>query len=599
MIIKSIFASAALLLVSCREEVPVAVKHVPLDMDYFATIEQGSHMWEIGDEISVFNGIESCPNTLYKVDRVDGARAALKTLSIKTEAQDAYAALYPYDENASLVAGGINYKFPATQECKTGKEYENLLPYVAWSKDGNLSFRAVGGFLKISLTGEASISRIVISAERISGDSRIDAETGTVSMMSSASDEIVLDLTGTAPLTDIPSEFIAVVPPALYEKISYTITDTDGMNCVFEESDIPVENLKIADGLNAEYKIETGDEFVNLSDAGKANSYMVNGIGNFCFDACMPDGTPVDGSQARWVYATSGLWESDEEAKIDAMMTDIRYEDGKILFTVPAPFTPGNVVMSLTDDEGNIAYTWHLWLCTAVSDMAVGEHLVMDRNLGASYVFGLTGDSKQIDASRGLFYQWGRKDPFPGPRKDVSSDESAAFQKDGNMTFYTINTGMPTVGENFNATKTIADFEKTTACASRYPVTMLNNNDYLPSKENQNGDGSDYVWAAADDPCPYGYHVGTKEELGEILSKCTQEVVDENVCIYAGGGLAIPNSGYRSNTGILKRGTRFYSGNGNISNVKHGWWFTYSTGAFAGQGGNQVHSASIRCVRNR
>ena len=70
----------------------------------------------------------------------------------------------------------------------------------------------------------------------------------------------------------------------------------------------------------------------------------------------------------------------------------------------------GNAVIGLFDAAGNCIWSWHIWSvdydpATMAQTYSSGA-VFMDRNIGA-----LTTDCTQ-PSSRGLYYQWGRKDPF-------------------------------------------------------------------------------------------------------------------------------------------------------------------------------------------
>jgi hypothetical protein len=77
--------------------------------------------------------------------------------------------------------------------------------------------------------------------------------------------------------------------------------------------------------------------------------------------------------------------------------------------TVNTSSKKGNAVIALKDGSGTIYWSWHIWV-TDYTGSAIWTRkglTFMDRNLGAT-------DNKLNLASRGLFYQWSRKDPFPG-----------------------------------------------------------------------------------------------------------------------------------------------------------------------------------------
>ena len=120
-------------------------------------------------------------------------------------------------------------------------------------------------------------------------------------------------------------------------------------------------------------------------------------------------------------------------------------EDGFIQFRIEeSEYCHGNAVIAAFDVNRNILWSWHLWLTDEPSNVKFGPrtfnesykdgdktvnvsstktYYAMDRNLGSTYLPTGTSDIKgesdaikaKVLASYGLYYQWGRKDPFPGP----------------------------------------------------------------------------------------------------------------------------------------------------------------------------------------
>ena len=84
------------------------------------------------------------------------------------------------------------------------------------------------------------------------------------------------------------------------------------------------------------------------------------------------------------------------------------------LYIKAATSTPGNVVVGVKKTgTGNHSYlwSWHLWLTQEPQELEVG---IMDRNLGAT--------SASLSDGRkcfGLYYEYGRKDPFAGPSTKI------------------------------------------------------------------------------------------------------------------------------------------------------------------------------------
>lgn len=121
-------------------------------------------------------------------------------------------------------------------------------------------------------------------------------------------------------------------------------------------------------------------------------------------------------------------------------------DDGFIQFRIEeSDYCHGNAIIAAFDANRNILWSWHLWLTDEPSDVKFGPrdfsesytdpeqgtvtvtstktYYAMDRNLGSTYlptgnsdISGTSTETKaKVLASYGLYYQWGRKDPFPGP----------------------------------------------------------------------------------------------------------------------------------------------------------------------------------------
>ena len=174
---------------------------------------------------------------------------------------------------------------------------------------------------------------------------------------------------------------------------------------------------------------------INLgaTTAGTANCYIVSEPGDYCF-------LPVKGNSDKAADVLSPasaavLWQSygTDELISTAVITNVEYSEGMIYFTVPKPIKNGNAVIAAKNANGQILWSWHIWVsdgfdptetmqvylereCTGYDDnqnpiiKLTGKvaGTVMDRNLGA-----FSATPGEVSAL-GLMYQWGRKDPFLG-----------------------------------------------------------------------------------------------------------------------------------------------------------------------------------------
>lgn len=153
------------------------------------------------------------------------------------------------------------------------------------------------------------------------------------------------------------------------------------------------------------------------------------------------------------------------------------------------------------DAGGTLIWSWHVWAADYDPDAEGGAvdfngYSMMTRNLGA-----LAADNSSVEnilASYGLYYQWGRKDPFIGP-----SSYNAANGRIGQHVQRRRQPRLPADGASSAETGTVA-------YAVQHPLTFItgvsgSENDWLWSAH------SDDLWSAskksAYDPCPYGWRV--------------------------------------------------------------------------------------------
>lgn len=150
-----------------------------------------------------------------------------------------------------------------------------------------------------------------------------------------------------------------------------------------------------------------------LDDKGTANCYIAPQLGtSYSFDATVTgNGRSTTNI---WPSGLSGvsarvLWETGTVR--GAVIKDAEYRSGRIVFTTGTE--RGNAVIGLFDASGNCIWSWHIWAVdydpAASAQTYKSGAVFMDRNLGA-----LTTDCTRPE-SRGLYYQWGRKDPMIYP----------------------------------------------------------------------------------------------------------------------------------------------------------------------------------------
>lgn len=82
-------------------------------------------------------------------------------------------------------------------------------------------------------------------------------------------------------------------------------------------------------------------------------------------------------------------------------------------------FEPGNALLGAYDAEGNLIWTWHIWITQTDPEqdtITLNGATMMNRNLGADCNSAGSDDPQKIARSYGMYYQWGRHTPIVGPQ---------------------------------------------------------------------------------------------------------------------------------------------------------------------------------------
>ena len=214
--------------------------------------ESRSVVWSSEDRIAVFEG--GSEGQAYQIldsyiGKSSGEFSLVEGLTANgTAAIDGTIAVYPFNENLSVTSSvndgyeitGIN--FPAEQRYAAGSFSDEAFPMVALAPSGskNLSFKNVGGILKLSLTGSYSVSRITLagnSGELLSGSATVTIGPDgipSVKMSEGASASVVLICDPAVQLdTEKATDFYISIPATDFEAgFTVTVTDSEGRNTI-------------------------------------------------------------------------------------------------------------------------------------------------------------------------------------------------------------------------------------------------------------------------------------------------------------------------------------------------------------------------------
>ncbi|MBR4149681.1 MAG: hypothetical protein IKT94_06060 [Rikenellaceae bacterium] len=137
-----------------------------------------------------------------------------------------------------------------------------------------------------------------------------------------------------------------------------------------------------------------------IADTEASNCYLIEEAGAFAF-------APFKGNSGEAVEGVAGaalLWQDAQ-----GLITSVDFVDSKVTFAV-AEGVYGNAVIYAYGDAGNevALWSWHIWVPEQKVEAlgSITGFALMNMNLGATTP--AAGDV----GCYGLYYQWGRKDPF-------------------------------------------------------------------------------------------------------------------------------------------------------------------------------------------
>ena len=285
----------------------------------------------------------------------------------------------------------------------------------------------------------------------------------------------------------------------------------------------------------------------------RANSHLTAPGSTLRFDASHK-GNSDDDADRLFSVSAELVWQDEP-----GLISDIIFDETENTITVITNNKSGNAVIATRNDEGDINWSWHIWVADydpEVNTLTVknGEDYLMDwtymdRNLGA-----VTGDWQTI-GFHGLMYQWGRKDPFPGIA-DWDGNQKVLYDMSGNE--LNMLTADVEVDNNLdNAIKNPMTFycNSNKSVADWYTITLSTHNNDLW------GATADLHCKTIYDPCPYGWKVPENDYKSPRFQMAVQAY-----CGYFVQGTTMDASTYEH---------EYFVGVYRIGNGKE-WYFPYA-----------------------
>lgn len=479
------------------------------------------HYWNAGDHIYVFPkedryDIYECTDaskgafTLLK-DRTGSATAVDKIYAIYNSElvddgnviDDGYANMHT--ATPPYIATPISWNYTVSGPDKNGAYgYQNIMAAAIDDYSEKLVFKSAVGWLKLQLKGSQKVKSITVTTVNNPGNNYIFpitmSEVYVTNMAGTPAFDYEDGLNGkdrkmsiSAPYAQLnnttATDFYVTLPPC---------TMSQGFQVIIEFDDATTRTLSTS---HKSYQIKRNtvttlpevilntSDYTNLSSSERANTYIVQSSGLYCFNGTKKGnsdesvGTPV---------RASVLWESFNTTTtpdVGDVVNGLTLQNGVVYFNVP--FTnKGNAVIAVYDSSDNILWSWLIWV-TDISGLTTPEDLsyfvsgfqVMKYPIGAMGV-----------SDRGLYYQWGRKDPFYFNVTNI-------------------------YGTNVAATNSQTASKSTSSISGSisHPTTY-----YFPSNYHWGPTDNTSLWSDAEktmyDPCPPGWKVISSDKMGTAIS---------------------------------------------------------------------------------
>ncbi len=289
-------------------------------------------------------------------------------------------------------------------------------------------------------------------------------------------------------------------------------------------SDITISVTSIDDSkATARLKVGTTRNVVDLRPV-QSNSYLVSKAHTLYSFSAKRKGEQSEDSispvSARIIWQTA-----------NAPLTMARLDGDNVVFYVPnddddvngngaiSDVVEGNALIGAFDSEGKALWSWHVWVSNSkpmAEPVTLNGVNIMNCNLGA--FTNANGSEEEILSSYGLYYQWGRKEPFPAPATfdAVNGYDALIYDEYGYKATISYVTSSASTG--------------TMAYATAYPSTYItgveaSSFDWLYSAH------SAELWGdekSINDPCPAGWRVASPEVFeGLMLPTLDDESIAE------------------------------------------------------------------------
>ncbi len=502
------------------------------------------------------------------------------------------------------------------------------LPMVARSEGSLFSFRNLFGAVVVrpydyqrNGVKIKSIRLMSKDGKAIGGEALVNLETSTIAGFSGSSsatrtlDEAVsLDSYGwtswsphSLSVFDSHSRgFVFCVPAADYlEGFEVSLIDDDGLAYSYDCGPVYVSGGEIAFLEHRPLTLYYGN--ANSVAVKPGETSVTFDVTPYCsFSRRFTRDNSVVGGAAALVSSADVLWQQEYGCELADLSTTadrgtvvpagaelaLSREGDRLSLTVPLTGTAGNAVVALRNASGEILWSFHVWVGETADvecSTSIGNFSIMDRNLGATSATDMSQCSEEdVRNSFGLFYQWGRKDPFPRAVKVGKRVQAADFAMP--LSVVRADNVIGSIGYSIRHPM-VRQYVLNSGCnwlqtyinelwGSSYAGTSIGN--IISESLRIPGVKTAY------DPCPEGYRVPDASHLNALAEMNSGKLAAATRDQYYG---------YRFSTGVT---TVYFPAAGYVNSAKadagsltnEGYWGLYWSSCASGQNSSAMYSAA-------
>ena len=452
--------------------------------------------WEAGDQIVVHGE--------YAKDQVTVTLAAGDISSDGKSATKTVDGLYPYKREDCESTLYASYPASAVDNLKHCFFYSKFsttnAPIMAACNSGDsFRFQRIYGVLNMDLGGDYAYYELKTSMKEPVGLDFLQVKlTDKTTELAQYVGESIIELTGPVNGNQLLLYFPEGTSFSHGFQLKLKKADGEDYTKIYRNSNpMAFELARSVDlgDISAElkdYENPFSADVKDLDANGNANCYILTEPGKYKFKAIYGNNTKqylvgVDGGGVVWE-----TWNTAETEGVEgSIVTSVSYAEDYMLMTTAETLHAGNALIAAKDAEGTILWSWHIWVpATPITDCdaSLGSE-AMDRNLGALIATEEAESIENLQPSFGMYYQWGRKDPFPGMKSTTEKGDFAL------------------VGTQMVKQLTPISTEESIANPTVYACNKNGNEGYnwnvasIPEAWGASGEKSIY------DPCPAGYRV--------------------------------------------------------------------------------------------